>query len=191
MSRLPIAFFERSDVVTIARDLIGKRLTTVIDDLTVSGLITETEAYAGETDRASHAFGGKRTARTETMYGPPGTTYVYLCYGMHAMLNVVTHSVGVPHAVLVRGVAIDQGIEPALKRRNITTTVNLSNGPGKVARAFGLSHRQHNGLFVNHGPVFIDRGIDVDNSQMYVGPRIGVDYAGPDALLPYRFLWLQ
>lgn len=189
MRPLPTSFYDRTDVVQIARELIGKRLTSRIDNQEVSGLITETEAYAGETDRASHAFGGRRTLRTETMYAQPGTAYVYLCYGIHSMLNVVTNSVDVPHAVLVRGVRIDRGLEVAIRRRNVKNQQILSNGPGKVAQAFAISHQLHNGLMLTNGPIIIHDGVEVPENQIQIGPRIGVDYAGPDALLPYRFVW--
>ncbi len=102
MSKLPLQFYERDDVVLMARDLIGKVLCSNIDNRITKGIITETEAYAGVTDKASHAFGGRRTSQTEVMFGKPGISYVYLCYGVHSLFNVVTNKDGIPHAVLIR-----------------------------------------------------------------------------------------
>lgn len=185
MSKLPRSFYLRSDVVAIARELIGQRLVSNIDGERTTGIITETEAYAGIDDRASHAFGGRRTARTNTMYLQGGTAYVYLCYGIHHLLNVVTHEADVPHAVLIRAMHPESGIEVMKARRKqieLTTT-----GPGTVAQALGV-HTIYSGTDLLGDLLYLERtGIRIAERDIRTGPRIGVDYAGPDAALPYRF----
>lgn len=188
--RLKRSFYERKDVVTVARELLGKELVTCIDGVLTSGIITETEAYAGTTDRASHAYGGRRTARTSIMFERGGTAYVYFCYGMHSLFNVVTNVEGIPHAVLVRGIRPIKGVEVMMARTG-KPKVNgtFTNGPGKVAKALGI-HFSHSGTDLISGNIWIE---DIHCSppacEIYTGPRIGVDYAGEDAKLPYRFLW--
>lgn len=186
MSRiLPQAFYRQADVVRIARDLLGKVLITRFEGRTTSGIITETEAYAGITDRASHAFGGRRTKRTEVMYAPGGLSYVYLCYGMHHLFNVVTHARDTPHAVLIRAIAPLEGKETMRARRRGRPL--RTDGPALVSQALGINV-EHSGLDLIKGPIRImDHGLLVDEQRILIGPRIGVEYAGADALLPYRF----
>ncbi len=187
--KLPVAYYENEDVLFVARDLIGKVLYTQ-DDAGISGaVITETEAYAGETDRASHAYGGRRTARTETMYKQGGVAYVYLCYGMYHLFNVVTHKAGVPHAVLIRAVFPYQNKDLILQRRKTNKWhKNLLNGPGKLTLGMGISVKD-NATDLTGNRIWIeDRGIQVPDNAIQVTPRIGVDYAGSDAQLPYRFV---
>lgn len=185
MSVLPRAFYDRTDVVAIARDLLGKALVTTINGERTVGIITETEAYAGSTDRASHAFGGKVTGRNEVMYGPPGHAYVYLCYGIHHLFNVVTNGPGVAHAVLVRAVRPLEGIDIMAARRGMATPT--TGGPGTLTQALGI-RTTHNGYDLLDSAITLeDRGIEVATADIIIGPRIGVDYAGSDALLPYRF----
>lgn len=182
---LPRSFYTRSDVVLVARELLGKRIVTEMDGRTTAGLIMETEAYAGVLDRASHAYGGRRTARNEPMYGAGGTTYVYLCYGIHHLFNVVTNVAGIPHAVLVRALLPEAGMEIMCERRG--TTEPRTTGPGTLTVALGIS-TQHSGSDLLNGPIRLeDAGIRIGEDQMIIGPRIGVAYAGTDALLPYRF----
>jgi DNA-3-methyladenine glycosylase len=185
-------FYKGSDVVSIAQQLLGKELVTCFDGKRTSGLIAETEAYAGEADRASHAFGGRRTARTETMYAVGGTAYVYLCYGMHSLFNVVTNAKDVPHAVLIRGVIPKDGISTMLERtgkRSVGKEFGI--GPGRVAKALGI-HFSHSGLDLLGEQIWIeDNGIRVSKKDIKAGPRVGVDYAGRDAKLPYRFIWYR
>lgn len=183
--RLQREFYLRSDVVSIARELLGKLLITRINGEVTGGLITETEAYAGVTDRASHAFGGRRTERNEPMYARGGTAYVYLCYGIHHLFNVVTHQEDVPHAVLIRGIhpTTGQGI---IQRRRAPARPT-TQGPGTLTTALGI-RVHHSGIDLLEGPIAIeDVGITFDEPDILVGPRIGVDHAGPDATLPYRF----
>lgn len=182
--KLPRSFYMGDDVVTIAERLLGKVLVTRLPGGTTSGVITETEAYAGERDRASHAWNGRRTARTEVMYGPGGYAYVYLCYGVHHLFNVVTNQAGIPHAVLVRAVHPLDGVALMWQRRGDRRT---TGGPGTLSRALGIQ-TAHTGTDLTGDRIWIeDRGIRVSPGQVITGPRIGVDYAGKDALLPYRF----
>lgn len=182
---LPRSFYLRTDVTMIARDLLGKAIVTAMDGERCAGLITETEAYIGHGDRASHAYAGRRTARNEPMYGMGGTAYVYLCYGIHHLFNVVTNADGVPHAVLVRAILPVEGI-PAMRLRRGSSSFTTS-GPGTLSAALGI-RTAHSGTDLLTGPIRLeDRGHHIPDSDILVGPRIGVDYAGKDALLPYRF----
>lgn len=191
---LPRSFYLRSDVIRIARDLLGKYLMTRVDGRLSSGMICETEAYAGITDRASHAFGGRRSARTEIMYRQGGTAYVYLCYGVHSLFNVVTNLEGIPDAILIRGIIPAEGVAEMCKRTGKNTLgANAGIGPGKVAKLLGI-HYSLSGLDLVDSvknpsqAVWIeDRSIVIKPSAILTGPRVGVEYAGPDSLLPYRF----
>lgn len=193
MKPLPRSFYESQDVVSLARELLGKSLYTHFDALT-GGVIIETEAYAGIQDRASHAFGGRRTERNEAMYGPPGLAYVYLCYGIHYMLNVVTGKTGTPHAVLIRALHPTHGIETMLRRRKKPKLdKTLTAGPGSVAAALAIT-REHNTLPFDAPPLFICEDIPsshLKSLKIEASPRIGVDYAGEDAKLLYRFRLLE
>jgi DNA-3-methyladenine glycosylase len=185
---LPQSFYVRDDVVAVSRDLLGKVLCTDIDGRCTSMVITETEAYAGVTDKASHAYGDRRTRRTEPMYGPGGMAYVYLCYGIHHLFNVVTNVSGVPHAVLVRAGEPHSGLSTMLERRGKPhADRSLLAGPGSVARALGIT-TSLTGSSLLGGPIRIeDHGLRVDEACVSAGPRVGVDYAGEDAGRPYRF----
>lgn len=185
---LPHSFYLRDDVVAVSRDLLGKVLCTDIDGRRTSLVITETEAYAGTTDRASHAYGDRRTRRTEPMYGPGGMAYVYLCYGIHHLFNVVTNVSGVPHAVLVRAGEPHSGLSAMLQRRDKPhADRSLLAGPGSVARALGITTALSGSSLLN-GPIRIeDHGLEVDDDRVTVGPRVGIDYAGEDVSRPYRF----
>lgn len=187
--KIPLTYYQSKEVVTLARDLLGKQLFTKIDGKITAGLITETEAYAGITDKASHAFGGRKTKRTEVMYKAGGRTYVYLCYGMHHLFNIVTGGEGVPHAVLIRGIYPTQGIEEILKRRNKTKlTKDISDGPGKLTKALGIN-LSHNGLELTGNKIWIENAnLKISAADILVTKRIGIDYADEDADLPYRFL---
>ncbi|MBP7514337.1 MAG: DNA-3-methyladenine glycosylase [Flavobacteriales bacterium] len=186
MPKLKRSFYLRDDVVEVARDLLGKVLVTRFEGKITSGIICETEAYAGVIDRASHAFGGRRTARNEVMYGKGGTSYVYLCYGIHHLFNVVTHSAGTPHAVLVRAIHPLEGIELMRERRGGSARFS-TGGPGTLTRALGI-RTAHNGTDLLSDTIHIEeRSITIPERIIVAGPRIGVDYAGDDAMLPYRF----
>jgi DNA-3-methyladenine glycosylase len=188
MKKLPLQFYQQKDVVDIARQLIGKIVLTNFDGLHTSGRIVETEAYVALTDKASHSFNGRRTARNEHMYAEAGTAYVYICYGMHQMLNVVTNDKDIPDAVLIRAIEPLEGIDEMLVRTGKTKLDNtLTRGPGNVAKALGI-FKQHSGLKLmdSHISLYSDK-FEVKDEMVGSSKRIGVESAGPDALLPYRF----
>jgi len=182
-------FYLRENVVLISKELLGKYLVTRINGKITAGIITETEAYAGVTDKASHAYNNRRTSRTEIMFAEGGAAYVYLCYGIHHLFNVVTNKKDIPHAVLIRSVKPVEGIPEILKRRHKNKIdKTTSAGPGTVAQALGI-HTKHSGVSLLKDQIWIeDRGIIVKEKDIIAGPRIGVDYAGEDAKLPYRFV---
>lgn len=188
---LPASYYQHHNVVEIARDLLGKTLLTKINNKLTGGIITETEAYAGVIDKAAHSYGGRRTKRTETMYSEGGVSYVFLCYGIHHLFNIVTNKKDVPEAVLIRAIYPTVGVAEILKRRNATTvTKNLCVGPGKVSAALGIN-KFHDNISLAGKTIWLeDTGIKIKSKDIHVGPRIGVDYAGDDALLPYRF-WIE
>ena len=196
MSLLPRSFYLQTDVVKIARDLLGKYLVTRFDGKITTGMITETEAYEGITDKASHAYGNRLTNRTEVMFREGGIAYVYLCYGMHSLFNIVTHEKGIPHAVLIRGILPVDGIDTMLSRVGKSKiTPSISTGPGKVSKLLGI-HYSASGMDICHKPVTLeesgiwleDRGVIINKQKILTTPRIGVGYAGRDALLQYRFV---
>ncbi len=187
--KLQKEFYTREDVVQVARDLLGKYLFTRINGEVTGGIIVETEAYAGEVDRASHAWNGRRTARTEVMFREGGLAYVYLCYGIHSLFNVVTNKNGVPHAVLVRGVMPVEGIAVMQKRTGKKSLdIKSGLGPGRVSRLLGI-HYSDTGTSLSGDKIWLeDRGREVTEEEIIITTRIGVEYALEDALLPYRFL---
>ncbi len=188
MKKLPLSFYARKDVATIAKELIGKILVTNFDGVITSGMIVETEAYVALTDRASHSFGGRRTPRNEHMYAGPGTAYVYICYGLHQMMNIVTNEKNIPDAVLIRAVEPLEGIDIMLRRTGKKTLdATLTRGPGNVGKALGIFKR-HSGNHLSGKEMYITYGnILIREDQIGVSKRIGVESAGKDALLPYRF----
>lgn len=191
MNKLPRSFYLNPDVVDLAKSLIGKRLVSNIGDELTSGIISETEAYAGVSDKASHAFGGRRTARTEIMYSIGGTAYVYLCYGIHHLFNIVTNRESIPHAILIRGIIPEKGIETMKHRRKTDKMKILTAGPGTVSQALGIKTK-HTGIDLLGDEIWIEEtDIQISEEQILVTPRIGIDYAVEDALLPYRFLLKQ
>lgn len=187
--KLPNAFYRQKNVCTVAKALIGKVLVTNFKGILTAGRIVETEAYNGVADKASHAWNGRRTQRTETMYLEGGVSYVYLCYGIHHLFNVVTNMADIPHAVLLRAVEPLLGIKTMLKRTGKTKADHtLTRGPGNMSRAMGILVK-HNAFGLQTDELYIvDDGFTVKPSQIMATPRIGVDYAGEDALLPYRFI---
>lgn len=187
--KLPPDFYLRDDVVGISRELLGKVLCTHIGGRSSSAIITETEAYAGVIDKASHAYGDRRTRRTEPLYASGGTAYVYLCYGIHHLFNVVTNREGVPHAVLIRAGVPEAGVDVMLeRRRKQAPDKTLLGGPGSLAQALGIRTTM-TGASLQDGSIWIeDRGVTVPPALITAGPRVGVDYAQEDAALPYRFI---
>jgi DNA-3-methyladenine glycosylase len=186
--KLPLSFYQREDVVTVAKELLGKYLFTCIDGVISGGYIVETEAYNGVVDKAAHSYGGKLTPRTKTMFEAGGVAYVYLCYGIHEMFNVVASVEGDPRAVLIRAVHPTQGLEAMLYRRNmLAVKSNITSGPGSVAQAFGIN-RKLNSISLQSDALWLeDRGLSFADEQIAAVPRVGVAYAKEDALLPYRF----
>ena len=186
--KLSQSFYANDNVVRVARELLGKVLCTKLSTELTKAIIVETEAYEGVTDKASHAYGGRRTKRTEPIFGPAGRAYVYLCYGIHHLFNVVTNQEGIPHAVLIRAGEPLTGTDLMLQRRSKTKMdKTLLAGPGSLAKALGIT-TNHTGSSLMTGEIWIeDQGIEVDTGSVVVGPRVGVDYAGKDALRPYRF----
>ena len=188
MKKIPLAFYSRKDVVLIAKELVGKIIVTNFNDTITSGRIVETEAYAGFIDKASHAFGGWRTARNEHMYAGPGTAYIYICYGMHQMLNIVTNDQEIPDAVLIRAIEPIEGIDSMLARTgNKTLDRTLTRGPGNVGKALGI-FKYHSGTHLLHDEIYLLEDDFTPTSDMVgASKRIGVESAGTDSLLPYRF----
>ncbi len=185
--KLPLSFYTHGNVLAITRQLLGKYLMTRIDGITTGGYIVEAEAYNGVVDKASHAHGGRLTPRTQTMYQQGGIAYVYLCYGIHEMFNVVTSNEGEPHAILIRAVVPTDGIDVIELRRNMPIAKPaITMGPGSVAKALGIS-RKVNGFGLQGDVIWIeDRGLTFADDEIVAAPRVGVDYAAEDALLPYR-----
>jgi DNA-3-methyladenine glycosylase len=192
------AFFRQADTIQIARDLLGKVLVTNVDGHTTAGMIVETEAYNGAEDKACHAFGRRFTKRTQVMYMEGGAAYVYLCYGLHHLFNIVTNIADTPHAVLIRAVEPLVGTDTMLQRTGKTKLdYTLTKGPGNMSKAFGIT-KLHTGLLLDTEELFIATPQfakvaynislpPVKETDIITTPRIGVDYAGEDALLPYRF----
>lgn len=188
--KLPRSYYLQSDVVAIGKDLIGKVICTYINSEYSSAIITETEAYAGIHDKAAHVYGDKRTKRTETMYQQGGHAYVYLCYGIHHLFNIVTNIEGIPNAVLLRGVQPLEGLGTMKSRRGKEKIDKaFSSGPGTATQALGIKTKHDHTDLLGDLIWLEDRGIKIKQKEIVVGPRIGVDYAGEDALLPYRFLY--
>ncbi|WP_343658487.1 DNA-3-methyladenine glycosylase [Chryseobacterium sp.] len=186
--KLPLSYYSNQDVLFLAKDLLGKVLFTEIDGETTAGIIVETEAYFGVKDKASHAYGGRRTDRTETLYSHGGVSYVYLCYGIHHLFNVVTSVEDEPHAVLIRAVEPLIGKEIMEARRNMPASKpSISAGPGSAAKALGID-RSFNSKKLTENEIWIeDHSISYPPDEIIAGPRIGVAYAEEDALLPWRF----
>ncbi|QNF33185.1 DNA-3-methyladenine glycosylase [Adhaeribacter swui] len=188
MTKLSKAFYTRPDVVQISRELIGKYIFTRIDGVLTGGRIVETEAYCGENDMACHSHSGRRTARTEIMFQEGGVAYVYLIYGIYCLFNIITNVAEKADAVLIRAIEPTEGIPEMLLRRNHTqVTPKLTAGPGLVTLALGIS-KKHYGTDLTSDLIWLeDRGETIPEDQLIASPRVGVDYAGEDALLPWRF----
>ena len=188
MPKLPYSFYQNEIVTDLAVHLLGKQLFTLIDDELTGGTIVETEAYKGVVDKASHAYGGRLTNRTQVMYESGGVSYVYLCYGIHHLFNVVTGPQNTPHAVLIRGLEPISGLDIMLKRRNMTSLKpNLTAGPGALAKALGIDKGLNAKDLMGEEIWIEDNGIQINPLDIVAGPRIGVAYAQDHALLPWRF----
>jgi len=185
MNALPYSFYARKDVTQIARQLLGKKLITNILGKRSAGIIVETEAYSFR-ERGCHAYDSKMTNRNKVMFEAGGVAYVYLCYGIHHLFNVVTNKPGLADAVLVRALEPCEGEEWMLKRMNATSIRRITSGPGKLTKALGID-RTFDGKYLNSAEVWIEKGVYVPARQVISSARIGIDYAGEDARLPWRF----
>jgi DNA-3-methyladenine glycosylase len=190
-SKLASADYADSNTARIARFFLGKVICVRAEDGYAEGIITETEAYGGIEDAASHAYLGRRTARTEVMYAPGGLAYVYLCYGLHRMFNIITGPKDSPEAVLVRAVRIVSGHDVVRRRRKGVAEKDWSSGPGRVCSALGIG-MQHYGNDLRGDAIWLeDRGIKIPRGEIVAGPRIGIDYAGEWVHTPWRFVWAE
>ena len=186
--KLPESFYERTNVVKIARELLGKSLFTNVNGLLTVGKIVETEAYSWK-ERGCHAYAGRLTQRNKIMFDAGGHAYVYLCYGMHNLFNVVTNKPGKAEAVLIRALEPQEGLDEMKRRRgDLKSQFHLTSGPGKLTKAMGID-RNFNGKYLLNNDVWIeDIGEVVSNRHIVATQRIGIDYAGEDAKLPWRFI---
>lgn len=185
--KLGLSFYQRDNVAQIARELLGKVLVTNVKGRLTSGMIVETEAYSWK-ERGCHAYLGRKTSRNEVMFLPGGNAYVYLCYGLHNMVNVVTNHEGVAEAVLIRAVEPLIGIEIMKARRKITTNnpYPLTSGPGKLTAALGIDRRL-NGKSLTGDEIWLEEGERILSGNVVSSTRIGIAYAAEDAKLPWRF----
>jgi len=187
--KLNRTYYTKDNVIEIAKDLIGKVIYTQKNNKITAGIITETEAYNGVIDKACHAYNNKRTKRTETMYLEGGVCYVYLCYGIHHLFNIVTSQENDPKAVLIRGIQPIEGISIMLERRKKNKFTNkCNNGPGKIAVSLGIDTEFNRTSLLSNKVWIEDKGHLINKSDILVTKRVGIDYAEEDALLPYRFL---
>lgn len=195
LQKLPLSFYQQHDVVGLARELLGKRLCVRVTNHkegVVSAIITETEAYGGAEDKGCHGYNNRRTTRTEPLFAAGGISYVYLCYGLHHLFNVVTGPADAPMAVLIRGVEVEPGSESesiVRERRRGVPRKQWTDGPGKVSAALGLSTQAHNGLSLTGDAVWLETTPHkVLDSEVNITPRIGIDYAEEWVTAPRRFV---
>lgn len=194
--KLPESFYQRPNVVKIAKELLGKGLFTRVGHTLTGGMIVETEAYSWK-ERGCHAYGARKTERNAVMFGQGGHSYVYLCYGMHNLFNIVTNRSDVADAILIRAIEPLEGIEEMKKRRGrLSNNFHLTSGPGKLTKALGID-RKWNGKYLLGNEIWVeDFGHHIQKKDIEASHRIGIDYAGEDAKLPWRFtvkgnLWLS
>lgn len=189
--RLGASFYRRSDLLTLAVELLGKKLVVrENDDSLTTGIIVETEAYNGIHDRACHAYNGRRTARTQTMYQAGGIAYVYKTYGIHDLINIVTGEEGHPTVILLRAIEPLTGLDKMLERRRLTNPndYRLTAGPGMLTQALGITTADNATDLISGNRIWLEEtNYQYTSEQIITSPRVGVAYAGEDALLPYRF----
>ncbi len=186
--KLPRDFYLSDDVVSLGQSLLGKVIVTVQKGVRTAGMIVETEAYQGVQDKASHAFNHRRTKRTETMYQQGGVAYVYLCYGIHHLLNVVTAPADCPHAVLIRAIEPLEGVAVMLARRQMVKLApRLTAGPGALTQALAITTALDGSLLTSKHLWLEDRKIQVSKKEIIASPRVGIDYAEEHRDLPWRF----
>ena len=187
MMKLPGAFYLSNDVCSVARALLGKVLFTNLDGRITAGKIVETEAYSYK-ERACHAYGGRRTKRTETLFLEGPVSYVYLCYGMYHLFNVVTNVKDIAEAVLIRALEPCKSIDIMSERRKTTGNhYSLTSGPGKLSIAMGIDSSFNRKPLTGELIWIEDREIAVPFEEVVETTRVGVDYAGTDAELPWRY----
>ncbi|MEL6538426.1 MAG: DNA-3-methyladenine glycosylase [Bacteroidota bacterium] len=188
MTKLSADYYRQTDVVALAKNLLGKHLVTDLDGIRTVGKIVETEAYSGSCDKACHAWLYKRTERTQIFFEPGGLAYVYLCYGIHHLFNIVTNVADEPDAILIRAVEPLEGESDMLLRRKMHRMEHrLTAGPGSAAKALGIT-KQLNGTDLTGNTIWLeDHNLSVPETQILASPRVGIDYAEEDALLPWRF----
>lgn len=186
--KLPKEFYNRTDVVQISRELLGKYLYSNIDGILTGGMIVETEAYSGRNDKACHAHLERRTKRTEIMYQEGGHVYVYLIYGIYSLFNIVTNREGLADAILIRAIEPTEGLKEMQLRRNLPKVQpNLTAGPGLLTQALGISTK-HYGEDLAGDLIWVeDCGMQVPEEEILESPRVGIAYAEEHALLPWRF----
>lgn len=186
---IPKSYFVSDDVIDVSKSLIGKVLCTQFDDCLTKGIIVETEAYRAPEDKASHAYGNKHTARTAPMFLEGGRSYVYLCYGIHHLFNIVTGGINRAHAVLIRAVEPLEGIDHMLTRRKLKKICpSLTAGPGILTKALGITTTQTNKPLIRENSIWIeDHDFKIDTDQIISSPRVGVEYAEECATWPWRF----
>lgn len=185
--KLPESFYTRPDVVGISRELIGKELHTRIGDVHTVGIIVETEAYSGRNDKACHAYLQRRTKRTEIFYQRGGCAYVYLCYGIHRLFNIITNVEDEADAILIRAVEPLRGTEHMLDRRSLDKiNRRLTGGPGSMSQAMGIG-LEHYGESLQGDCIWLEDAKAVPEQNIIASPRVGIGYAEEDALLPWRF----
>ena len=187
-NRISQSFYLNPDTLLIAQQLLGKKLISNINNNITGGIIVEVEAYLGINDKASHAYNNRLTKRTKTMYKRGGVSYIYLCYGIHYLFNIVTNIKNVPHAVLVRAIEPKVGISTMLKRRKLNIqNSRLTNGPAKLTQALGITVEENSISLIEDRIWLEDCNFKIKQKDILSSSRIGVDYAGDDANLPYRF----
>lgn len=186
--RLPLTFYQQEDVVSVASQLLGKYVYSQIDGKITGGIIVETEAYRGPDDRGSHAYDDKKTARNQMMYQAGGLAYMYICYGIHDMLNIVTGAEGMSHAVLIRALQPQTGLGEMRIRRNIfDEDKRLCQGPGALTKALGLI-KLHNGYDLQGDVIWLeDKGLTYNENDIIASPRVGMNFDGPYKTIPWRF----
>lgn len=185
MNHLPESFYTRTNVVRIAKDLLGKKLITNIEGKKTTGIIVETEAYSYK-EKGCHAYQNKMTNRNKAMFETGGVAYVYLCYGIHNLFNIVTNKSGMADAVLIRALEPTEGTAWMQERMNTNNLKRITSGPGKLTKALGID-RTYDGILLNSDQLWIEEGVRVLEKSICASTRIGIDYAGNDALLPWRF----
>lgn len=187
MNKLTTSFYQREDTIQIARELLGKKVFSMAGDELTEGIIVETEAYRGPEDRGSHAWNNRRTNRTEIMYAAGGVAYMYICYGIHDMLNIVTGPENLSHAILIRALEPITGIEIMRKRRKIyNNDIRLCQGPGALAQSLGLN-KSFNGKSLQGNEIWIENNEVIPGDQIVASPRVGMNFTGPYKTILWRF----